>query len=68
MTERELALIVAWYQAGTVKGAAERIGVAEQTAKNMLLTARLRAGVRTNVELVAANLDRVLERAGYPAS
>jgi len=62
MTPRQLDLLAAWWQVGTVKGAAARIGVSEQTAKNMLLLARARAGVSSNVELLTLNLDQLRSR------
>ena len=51
VTERELEVIGAWWHEGTVKGAAQFLGIHEQTAKNLLHTARLHAGATTTLAL-----------------
>jgi hypothetical protein len=51
ITDRELEVVAAWWHEGTVVGAAEFLGLHEQTAKNLLHTARLRAGATTTLAL-----------------
>ena len=51
VTDRELDVIAAWWHEGTVKGAAELLGVREQTAKNQLHTARMRTGATSTLAL-----------------
>lgn len=51
VTDRELEVIAAWWHVGTVKGAAELLSIHEQTAKNLLMTARMRAGATTTLAL-----------------
>lgn len=51
ITQRELEVIAAWWHEGTVKGAAALLGIHEQTAKNLLHTARLRTGATTTLAL-----------------
>lgn len=48
----ELRLIGAFFAAGTVKGAADLVGMGEQTVKNVLMAARNRNQVADNHELV----------------
>jgi hypothetical protein len=52
LTPRELDVLAAWWMVGTVKGAAVKVGVAEQRAKNLLARARIRNGVSTNDDLL----------------
>ena len=59
VTPRELDLLVAWWLTGSVRQAAERVDMAEQTAKNILARARNRNGVRSNELLLAVHLDSV---------
>jgi hypothetical protein len=49
ITDRELEVVAAWWHEGTVVGAAGFLGIHEQTAKNLLHTARLRAGATTTL-------------------
>ena len=51
LTDHELEAVAAWWHEGTVKGAADFLGISEQTAKNQLYTARLRAGATTTLAL-----------------
>ena len=59
LTSRELDVLVAWWMLGSVRKAAEHAGVGGQRAKNLLHRARIRNGVRSNDQLLAANLDAV---------
>ena len=51
ITDRELEVVAAWWHEGTVVGAADLLCIHEQTAKNLLHTARLHAGVSTTLAL-----------------
>ena len=51
ITDRELEVVAAWWHEGTVTGAAKFLEIHEQTAKNILHTARLRAGATTTLAL-----------------
>ena len=51
VTTRELEVIAAWWHEGTVVGAAKLLELHPQTAKNLLATARLRAGASTTLAL-----------------
>ena len=51
-TERELRVLGAYVTAGTCRGAAEDLGIAEQTVKNALYQLRLKARVASNQQLV----------------
>jgi hypothetical protein len=57
LTPRELDILGAWWHEGSVVGAAQLVNVSEQTAKNVLHTARLRAHVATNLALARLFLD-----------
>lgn len=48
----EVRVAAAWFVAGTMKGAAELLDLSEQTVKNVLMGARQRAQVETNMDLV----------------
>lgn len=63
LTPRELELVTAWWMTGTVKAAAQAIGVGEQRAKNMMARARIRSRVSTNDQLLAAHMRAVLSHA-----
>ena len=52
LTPRELDVLAAWWMVGTVKGAASRVGIGEQRAKNLLQAARIRNRAHTNDELL----------------
>ena len=52
LTPRELDVLAAWWMVGTVKGAAGRVGIGEQRAKNLLRAARIRNGASTNDDLL----------------
>lgn len=52
--ERELASWRAYLETGSVKAAAHRLGVHEQTVKKHLAALRVRYGVRTNAQLADA--------------
>jgi len=51
LTPRELEVVAAWWHTGSVKEAAGLLGIANQTAKNDLRTARLRSGAPTTLAL-----------------
>ena len=51
ITNRELDVVAAWWHEGTVVGAAKLLDLHPQTAKNLLHTARLRAGASTTLAL-----------------
>jgi hypothetical protein len=51
ITDRELEVVAAWWHEGSVVGAAKFLDIHEQTAKNLLHTARLRAGATTTLAL-----------------
>ena len=51
ITDRELEVIAAWWHTGSVVEAAKLLEIHEQTAKNLLATARLRAGATTTLAL-----------------
>lgn len=59
LTPRELEVLTQWWMTGSVKRAAAQAGVGEQRAKNMLARARIRSGVQTNAQLLAAHMDEV---------
>ena len=59
LTPRELEVLTQWWMTGSVKKAAQAVGVGEQRAKNMLARARMRSRVRTNDELLSAHMDAV---------
>jgi DNA-binding CsgD family transcriptional regulator len=73
LSPRELEVVAAWWHQGSVKEAAALLGIHEQTAKNQLFTARMRAGATTTLALarlyskdlptVATLRRRVRERA-----
>ena len=44
LTDRELQVVSAWWHTGTVKAAAEFLGLAESTVKNTLYSARHKTG------------------------
>lgn len=52
ITPRELDVLAAWWMVGTVKGAAQSVGIGEQRAKNLLRSARIRSRVTNNDELL----------------
>lgn len=60
----QLAALAAWWRVGSVTLAAAELGLAVQTVKNQLGTARRRSGVATNVEAVKANWRALAQR--YP--
>ncbi len=62
LTDRELDVLVAWWMTRSVRKAAAQVGVGEQRAKNLLMRARKRNGVRSNDVLLAAHLDAVRSR------
>ncbi len=51
VTDRELEIVAAWWHTGSVVEAARLLVISEQTAKNMLHTARLRSGAPTTLAL-----------------
>jgi hypothetical protein len=59
LTDRELGVLSAWWHYRSVQLAAKLIGVGEQRAKNLLASARAKAGVATNGELAAMYLGQL---------
>ena len=59
LTPRELDVLSAWWLVGTVKGAARRVGMGEQRAKNLLRAARIRNRASTNDELLEMHFQAV---------
>ena len=51
-SDKDLAILDAYVQNGTCAGAAEAVGLVEQSVKNRLYLMRLKARVPTNVALV----------------
>lgn len=51
LTDRELSVVAAWWHTGTVVEAARLLVLKEQTAKNILMQARLRSGAPTTLAL-----------------
>lgn len=62
MTPALLDALMAWWRTGSVKAAAERLGLAEQTVKNQLATARRRSHVTDNWAAVEANWKLLAQR------
>lgn len=62
LTPAELDALAAWWEAGTVVGAAERLGRNVQTVKNQLADARRRSRVDSNLAALAANWRSVGSR------
>lgn len=52
LTPRELDVLAAWWMVGSVKGAAQSVGIGEQRAKNLLRRARIRNRVPNNDQLL----------------
>lgn len=52
LTPRQLSVLAYWWMTGSVKKAAQRVGISEQRAKNVLATARLRKRCKTNDDLL----------------
>ena len=52
VTPRQLAAIRAHLATGTVKGAAEVLGISPLTVRDLIADARIRVGVETNEQLV----------------
>jgi hypothetical protein len=55
VTPALLDALTAWWRTGSVRQAALQLGLAEQTVKNQLATARRRSHVDTNLLAVKAN-------------
>lgn len=60
LTPRELDVLAAWFVVGTVRAAADRAGVGQQRAKNILAAARIRNRAGSNDQLVRMHFDQVL--------
>ena len=54
LTDRELQVVSAWWHTGTVKEAAQFLGLAESTVKNMLYSARHKTGPPNTLLLAKA--------------
>jgi DNA-binding NarL/FixJ family response regulator len=59
-TPAELEALRAYLAAGSVKGAAHRLGLREQTVKNHLANARCRLGAKTTAEAVFRLYDMLV--------
>lgn len=59
LTDRELDVLASWWMVGSVKGAAQSVGIGEQRAKNLLSRARFRNGVSSNDELLEMHFAAV---------
>lgn len=59
LPERELVALSAWWATGHYRDAALLAGVAEQTLKNQLYSARIRNNVRSTVELAQMYLGQL---------
>lgn len=59
-TPAELAALQAYLDAGGVKAAAHRLGVAPSTVKNHLANVRSRVGARTTAEAVLMLADSLV--------
>lgn len=59
-TPAEVAALRAYLAAGSVKGAAHRLGLRESTIKNHLLAARRKVGAKTTAEAVLRLYDRLV--------
>ena len=62
LTPRELDVLVSWWTEGSIKAAAAREGIAEQTAKNLLTNARIRNQAHSTPKLLALHLQDVLAK------
>jgi hypothetical protein len=51
LTELELLVVASWWHVGSVVDAAKTLNISEQTAKNVLHTARLRSGAPNTLAL-----------------
>ena len=51
LTELELLVLASWWHVGSVVGAAKLLNISEQTAKNVMHTARLRSGAPNTVTM-----------------
>jgi hypothetical protein len=59
LTDRELDALSGWWHYRSVKLTAMLIGVGEQRAKNLLASARSKAGIHSNEELVEKYLGQL---------
>lgn len=64
LTSAQLDALAAWWRVGSVTLAAADLGLAVQTVKNQLATARRRSHVATTLEAVKANWRALAQR--YP--
>jgi hypothetical protein len=51
LTDLELLVVASWWHVGSVVEAAKTLNISEQTAKNVLFTARLRSGAPNTLML-----------------
>jgi len=61
-TDRELDVLAAWWMTGSVRQAAEMVGVGEQRAKNLLARCRFRSGVHSNEALLSIHMEALRSR------
>lgn len=59
LTPRELDVVAGWWHLGSIVEAAKALNVSEQTAKNILHTARIRTGAPTTLALARLYVDRL---------
>jgi hypothetical protein len=64
LTSAQLDALAAWWRVGSVTLAAQHLGLAVQTVKNQLATARRRSHADTTLEAVKANWRALAHR--YP--
>lgn len=63
ITDRELDVVAAWWHMGSVVEAAKLLNISEQTAKNILHTARLRTGTPNTLALARRFSNDLLSKA-----
>lgn len=59
LTPHELDALSAWWHTGSVRGAANMLGVAERTITNQLYSARIRHDLHKTVELVRLHFSEL---------
>ena len=67
-TERELDVLFAWWQTGSVTAAAKQVGIGQQRAKNLLAACRSRSRVRSNEALLMVHMDALRSRVAQATS
>lgn len=59
LTARELDVVAGWWHLGSVVEAAKVLNISDQTAKNLLRTARLRSRSPSTLALARMYMDRL---------